>query len=288
MNNSQLSETKNFDTSRLTFNKPEERKIPGTNMSYKLIKIGVKNKDNTRGDLLFSTPRVFSFGVQDNTSPNNTNQLNGYKFPLCLFNRDGASPEERDFVTAFSDVIEECKNHLVKNKGSVGKYDLEKRDLKSLNPLYYKKENGRPLLDKGPIFYVKLMTSKNKETGGFNILSLFSNEDTGKDIDPMDLHNKQCWARACIRFENIFIGSRISIQVKLWEAVVKPKDGARKRFLPKPLFSANTTSSNTSSNTPSTTSSTTSSTNQIQDSDDSSSESDSSEVEEKKTKKTKK
>jgi hypothetical protein len=54
---------------------------------------------------------------------------------------------------------------------------------------------------------------------------------TGELMDPMSLLNKQCFVRAAIKIEGIFIGSKVSLQVKLHEAEIKMKDSGVKRLL---------------------------------------------------------
>jgi len=50
----------------------------------------------------------------------------------------------------------------------------------------------------------------------------------------MDLMGKYCYTQAAIKIESIFIGSRISLQVKLYEAVVEPTSTGMKRLLGRP------------------------------------------------------
>ena len=64
----------------------------------------------------------------------------------------------------------------------------------------------------------------------------FSNE-RGIDIDPMILMNKPCYATAAIKIESIFIGAKISLQVKVYEAEVKMIDNAPRRLLRRPVES---------------------------------------------------
>jgi hypothetical protein len=45
---------------------------------------------------------------------------------------------------------------------------------------------------------------------------------------------KYCYTNAAVKIESIFIGSRISLQVKLYEAVVEPSASGMKRLLARP------------------------------------------------------
>ena len=63
--------------------------------------------------------------------------------------------------------------------------------------------------------------------------------DSGALVKPLDLLEKHCHARAVIKFESIFIGTKISLQVKLYECGVKLIDLGRKALLPRPTPSSN-------------------------------------------------
>ena len=45
---------------------------------------------------------------------------------------------------------------------------------------------------------------------------------------------KYCFTTAAIKIESIFIGSKISLQVKLYEAVIEPQSSGMKRLLARP------------------------------------------------------
>lgn len=230
MNNTQLSSASSYNVKNLRFSKPEERKIPNSNMSYKLIRIGTKNPDETVGDLVFETDRLFCYGLQESRSMGGKGELTGYTFPLCLYNRGGPTKAQKDFVNTFTDIVDACKNHLVEYRDDIERYDLDIHDLKRFNPLYYKRVNGKIVEGRGPMLYAKLIIKRNQDRS-ISIRSLFQDETTGKDVDPQTILKKYCHTRVILKVESIFIGSKISLQVKLWEAVVKPIDTGRQRFL---------------------------------------------------------
>ena len=92
--------------------------------------------------------------------------------------------------------------------------------------MYWKKEKGKVVEGTGPMLYAKVLQNKKTDT----ITSLFYDEN-GRDIEPMSLLNKQCYVKAAIKIEGIFIGSKVSLQVKLHEAEIKLKDSGVKRLL---------------------------------------------------------
>jgi hypothetical protein len=235
MNNTQLTDPNGFDYSRITYGKPETKQIPNDDpnapkMSYKTIRMGVKNLDGTRGDLVMSTSEVFSFGTSANTAMGSTD-VNGYTLPLCLHNKDGPTDEEVAFTDAFCGIIDNAKKHVLKDdiKEAIEKYDLDESELKKFNPLYYKRERGKIVPGSGPTLYCKLLYKKEK--GGGKILTEFTNINTGQPIDPLSLQKKYCFVTGAVKFESIYIGTKISIQIKLVEALIRPLDDGPKKLL---------------------------------------------------------
>ena len=240
-NNTQITSADGYDTNRLRFSKPQKCTITNTTISYRRIWISTANDDGTEGELVVPTSKVFSFGVGENLDPT-TKVRNGYVMPLCLWNRDGPTPEEKMWTDMFDQVVEACKDYLVQNREELELDDLTKAELKKFNPLYWKKEKGKVVKDRGPTLYAKLIESKKQ---GLIKTAFF--DDAGETIDPLSLLKKYCHVTAVIKFESIFLGSgKCLLQVKLYEAQVSLLDGGMKKLLPRPkpqpkLFSAKTT-----------------------------------------------
>ena len=97
------------------------------------------------------------------------------------------------------------------------------------NPLYIKRDKGKVVEGASPMLYAKVLQNKKMGT----ITSIFYDEN-GRDLDPMALMNKQCYVKAAIKIEGIFIGSKVSLQVKLHEAEIKMKESGVKRLLRAP------------------------------------------------------
>lgn len=223
----QLTSVVNYDVSKMVFSDAEERKIPNSPLAYRRVGISTLNQDGTYGDLIFQTERVFSFGVSENTNPG-TSDVNGYNLALCLWSKTGATEGEKTWTDTFNRVVEHCKKHLLENKEEIGQYELTEHDLKKFNPLYWKKDKGQIVEGTGPTLYAKLITSK--KNGEIKILSMFSNVD-GTPVDAFSLKKRYCFVNAAIKIESIFIGNKISLQVKVYEAVVEPIDGGMKPLL---------------------------------------------------------
>lgn len=231
MNHTQLTDFKNYDVNRLIFSNPEVGSIPGSasKLTFKRIRLATKNTDGTIGDLVLATPPdLMCYGLQEQTDPA-TGVINGYQFPLVLWNRNSPTDDEKAFTTVIHAICDACKDHLVKNRDSIEKYDLELNDLKKFNPLYYKMEKGKIVEGKGPMLYIKTLASK--KDGNIKVHTIFTDADTNELIHPMDLMGKRCFVRGAIKIESIFIGTKISLQLKLFEAQVKVLDSAFKSLL---------------------------------------------------------
>lgn len=227
--NTQLTTANGYDTKRMIFSAPQQGSIPNSvpAINYRRISIQTRNEDGTVGDLIFPTEQLFSFGVSENTNPE-TGKVNGYVMPLCLHNRDGATKEEKAWSNTFDKVVEACKEHLVANREEIEQYDLTINDLKKFNPLYYKREKGKIVDGTGPTIYAKLIVSKKHN----KIVSMFY-DGNGDEVDPLSLLGKYCYSKAAIKIESIFIGNKISLQVKLYECEVRLMDTGMKRMMKK-------------------------------------------------------
>lgn len=218
--NVQLSDYKTFDVKKLVFSKPESGSVAGNKIVYKRIRIGTEYEDGTTGDLILQTPEhLLSFGLQETTDPL-TGAITGYQFPICLWNRTEPSEDEKLFTQKMNDIVEHCKNYLVAHREDIEKYDLELTDLKKFNPLYWKMEKGKIVDGRGPMLYIKCTMSK--KTG--EITTGIIDDENNTYIDPMSILRKRCYVTAAVKFESIFIGNKISLQLKLYEIVVRTLD----------------------------------------------------------------
>lgn len=225
MSNTQLTSAMGYNTDQMTFSDPQHCSIPNTMISYKRIVIGTKNPDGTYGDLILPTEELFSFGLGENTNME-TGKVNGYTLPLCLWDRMNPTKEQKEWTNTFDKIVEKCKDHILEVREEIEQYNLERSDLKKLNPLYWKRERGKIVEGTGPTLYLKLIVSKKEN----KIISNFYDSE-GEYVDPMTLKGKYCFAKCAVKFESIFIGNKISLQVKLYESVVRLVDTGMKRLL---------------------------------------------------------
>ena len=223
MSTVQLSNVSNFDTERIIFSEAKETNIPG---SYR-ITIGTRYPDNLVGPLIFSTDTVYSFGIQENKSMDKPVRTTGYSIPLCLWNKEGPTEYQKEFIEAVENASDAIKRYMLRPevKKSVKKYDLVESDLRKFSPLWYKKEDGEIVQGRGPMLYPKLMCNKD--------LEIYTDiaDQNGHTVDPMTLLNQKCSVRACVKIESIFIGSKISLQVKVVELEVQQQSPGRQRLI---------------------------------------------------------
>jgi hypothetical protein len=225
--NNQLTQVSEYDVQKMIFSEPQSNSIPNTTISYKRINISTLNSDGSIGDLILPTERSFCFGVSENKNIE-TQKVNGHVLPLCLWNKEGASVQEKSWTETFDRIVEHCKAHLIENREEIEQYDLSMADLKKLNPLYWKRDKGKIVEGTGPTLYAKLIESKKND----KILSMFFNRN-GEPIDPLSLLGKRCFAKAAIKIESIFIGNKITLQVKVYEAEIELLESGMKSLLPR-------------------------------------------------------
>jgi len=224
----QLTPATGYNTSNMIFSDPQCGSIPDSKpaITFKRINIQTRNPDGSVGELILPTEKVFSFGVCENTSMD-TGKVNGYVLPLCLYNKDCPTSSEKEFVVTFNNIVDKIKNHLIEHRESFDQEDLDERDLKKLNPLYYKKEKGKIVDKAGPTLYAKLIMSKKLN----KITTMFYNPQTDQEIDPLELIGKFGFAKTAIKFESIFIGSKICLQIKVHECEFEIQQTGLKRLL---------------------------------------------------------
>jgi hypothetical protein len=225
MYSTQLSDFKTYDVDNLIL-QPTERKT-----DVRRIRLLTHNLDGTKGDLIFSTPRLLSFGLQQ---IHDGETLVGYQIPLVMWGKNGPTPEEKAFVETLENITNVSKHYILKYREELEKPNLEENDLIRLNPLYYKADNtdGKS----APLLYVRLNTFRSDDN--LHIRTLFIDDNTKQSIDPMTLLNKRCLIYAAIRFESIVLGSKVRFQLKLFEARVRFLDRGFKSLLePGKVFS---------------------------------------------------
>lgn len=211
MYDTQLSTIENFDFSSIIFYRPEVINLNDSDNVFKKIKISVRNKDGSIGDLVFSAPKnLFSYGIQELKSDG---VANGYIMPIALSKKREITPEESLFIETLEKIIELSIEQ-------VKEYINKDIDIKRFSPLSYKKktdETEEPEQSRSPILYTKLIFNKKDKKIG----TLFIDEQSNIEVDPLSILNKRCYVTGAIKIESIFLGEKVTLQIKLYEAIIK-------------------------------------------------------------------
>ena len=113
----QLSKLENIIKENIVFYEPKDFQLRNSNIKYKRIKIETKLPDGKTSPLVLETPFLFCFGVSERKNQE-TNQLNGYSIPVCLWKKDEKpNQEENDFYYARNKIHEICRDYLAEYYG---------------------------------------------------------------------------------------------------------------------------------------------------------------------------
>lgn len=192
----------------------------------------------SKGDLTFITDELFSYGIQEkrmNSDSSVKQPLNGYSLPLILYDKENASPSEKAFENALNVIAETCKDYLISIRKTLKKFDLEKSQLKKImGSLFYKKdEEGERIPDAPPTLYANLLATRiPDEEDGFVIKTKFFDNATNAQVDPFSLLGKRLRCVSLIKIESIFIGTTMSIQIKVLQTRVAVQESGSSCLIP--------------------------------------------------------
>lgn len=214
-----------FDVNNVVFDKPRDEEVGGNkNIKGKRIKIGIM-KNGKVSELIIPTERLYShtgISVMEPFGKKGSGEIIGYNVPISLYSRENdLDGRDRKFVDIFKQIVNKSKEHTVEIKKLIGKNHLTKEFLwKWDNVLYEKKdESGEPINDFGPLYYAKLMYSKERGTLATKLV-----DTRGHPLSLDNVLNKPCHIISCLKFESIYSNSNgESLQVKLVEAIVDIK-----------------------------------------------------------------
>lgn len=171
-----------------------------TNLSEKYVK-GFKLPK----PFVFPSEEVFSFGVSQNSL--DTNGVS-YQISLCLYDRETPKDNEIVWASKYEQVAGVCRDHLkALDKRLKGQADL----MKGLSW----KGNEIGDLD-GPKLYPKVMYNQSKD----EFITVFVDDTDELIEDPKLILDKRCKIKVALRFESIFIGSKLALQVRVNDAAI--------------------------------------------------------------------
>lgn len=240
--NTELIDLSNFELKRIHFDTASEMEIQQGNKTIKYynINLGSKNESGV-GELIINIPFfAHSFGVEE--FQNEQGKVTNHSVSLSIVDSSNPTEEQLSFVKKFSELVDSIKEHLICVKKEIKKPTLDRSELKKFNPMYQSlDEDGNP---KGNSWYFspKLMERKiyNKEDPSdvqLKIETKFYLEDQCDEkgepieISPLEFIGKKHFKfRGAIKIEKIYIGSKISLQCKIYDGAVKHVNNERKRL----------------------------------------------------------
>lgn len=160
--------------------------------------------------LLESPENLTSFGLNENISLKK--DLTGYKLPVLLWSKNFIREEEIKFITILNKITEKVKAY-VKNE-----IFLKNKNLKSLNPIYYKTIEGDFPRTKAPKLFLKCIYNRaNKK-----IETIFIDQETHREVNPFTCLRQKIRAKLSIKIDSILIKEdKIDISLKLKECFFK-------------------------------------------------------------------
>lgn len=216
--NRKLFDISTLNLNNLVFSEPETKTVPGQKISYQRLRISIDEQGKQYDCLFRSPPSLLSWGIQESNDLA-TNKLNGYQMPIVMWTNNG-NQAERSFTDGFQRFCDYVKNHLFENKHTFGKYDLELSELKKFNPLFWKMDKGKIVDEsRGPTLYGKCLYDRKSQKIG----TMFVNEVTKQIVPPETLIGKHLYITFTLRVDGVFIGNRLSLQVRIAEVLYREK-----------------------------------------------------------------
>ena len=210
-----------IESKNISFGKVEVGRVPGKDITYERIPITIIHDDNLYGSLFIKTEKCFSFGAQQNINKE-TGVVSGWTLPIAMYNRDGATEEQRKWVLKFDEIVESCKDFVMQL------YDFERPQLDKIGVcMWWPKNEGIVDESRGPTLYSKIIAGKSGkrfDTRFREVKDLQNEEDAGVVITKEELI-ENCNVIAVIKIDSIYIcGENISLQVKVYEALVEKQE----------------------------------------------------------------
>ena len=250
----QVTFPENFNVKSLIFDPIQKRKIPSDNPdekesasnTYHQISIRMRYPDGSEGPVILQLPRCPTFGI--NLGMNGETAVNKLSLSILLGERDNYSDEHKNAVRVLNEIVLACKNQLMTEtvRDALGLEEvLEMRDLtgakKEISPIRPAKDKDTkkplPMDVRPPTLYARMMVRNDKDTNSKMIASKFYEENKfdaqGRpvEVDPRDYISKMGFCTALVKFESIYLGGKMKIQVKVFECDIKGQDNSFKSLI---------------------------------------------------------
>jgi len=196
--------TKSFDINKVVFE--DAKHVANGNVKFDRIYMKYLHDDGTLSKLSIVTPKLFSWGVQENKFDNKN--VDSYTLPLVMYNQlNGPTEEETETIEIFEAILDKIKIHLKKV------YKHMTSEIDSMK-IFYKKE------DRAPTMYPKLLTEFRKDPSCPLEISTEFYDENVMPINPIDFIGERCNVVGTVIFDNIYIGKKPSIQLRINEVLV--------------------------------------------------------------------
>lgn len=204
----QLTDIENFDFNRIVFSEPQYNNNNGSIM----IRIGLSNANNDSiNDMIISSPpNMLSFGLQE-IKEKDVDNVVAYQLPLCFHNKSKMTLIESKFIEFIDKLTNICFDIA---KQELSHYNTTEEDITYIHPIIYKKQSNDNV---GPILYIKMLLNRYNN----QFISVFIDEKTNQEVDPLVFLNKKSFVTAAIKIESIIIGKKITLRMKIYEAVIR-------------------------------------------------------------------
>lgn len=135
---------------------------------------------NKQTDFYVKLPKMFSFGISTSTFESTSKPKLSTSF--VLKDRDGATPEQQEFIDFLDKLVEKTKKWMVENRLELGTPSLGENMLETLSPVWIKKDKNGIVVD-GAIPTLNANIKQKFE----KIVTDFYEEGTdGEDDRPID------------------------------------------------------------------------------------------------------
>ena len=209
-----LIDIENFDLNRIVFSEPQYN----NNNNSIIIKIGVSNTNNDSiHDLIISSPQnMLSFGLQE-IKEKETESIVAYQLPLCFHHQTKMTAMESRFIDFLDQLTSLCFD-IAKQELSTY-HPSDNQDISFIHPIVYKKQSSsnQENHNLGPIMYVKMLLNRYSN----QFISVFIDEKTNQEVDPLLFLNKKSFVTAAIKIESIIIGKKVTLRMKLYEVIIR-------------------------------------------------------------------
>lgn len=236
-----------FDATELFKKKPTLiNKIPTERYHFLLSKKWVKDNlsekyvktmNSEYKPLVFSSEEVFSFGVSLNAL--DVSSIS-YQISLCLYDRENPKDEEIKWAAKYEELATVCREYLKKTE-----FKKLKGQIDSMKGLSWKRNEIGD--SDGPKLYPKIMFNQKKE----EFITVFIDETDDIIEDPKTILDKRGKVKVALRFESVFIGSKVALQVRVndvlisnWLEAFKPRALIVRKNVPVPKKNKNIKSFN--------------------------------------------